>query len=424
MGCAGSEGSFPEDITESSARTSSQGVNSMIQPYAIGASTVFDGAVTHQDCAVVIDGTTITAVLPSRDLPLELPVSDLPAGAWLSSGFIDLQVNGGGDVLFNDNPTPEGIAAIAAAHRQFGTTSLLPTLISDTPEKMRAALSSIGTASASDPGVLGIHFEGPFLSCLKAGVHHPSMIRPPSADDLGLLRAAGPGCVVVVTLAPEAVPVGFIRTVVDAGVHVCLGHSMSTYAQAKASILEGLTGFTHLFNAMRPLASRDPGPIAAALESPSVWFGMIVDGEHVDSAMLRLALRGHGHPMLVTDAMPPVGGTNSSFMLHGQEITVCAGRCTRSDGMLAGAALDMATAVRNSVNLLGLTVPDAIKLATITPAAFLGLNHTLGRVCRGYRADLVAFFPANMEIIATWVAGKCKFMNALLNGIQGRRVIV
>jgi N-acetylglucosamine-6-phosphate deacetylase len=180
---------------------------------------------------------------------------------------------------------------------------------------------------------------------------------------------------------------------------------MATYAQTRAALSEGLTGFTHLFNAMRPLASREPGPIAAALEDPGAWFGMIVDGEHVAPAMLRLALRGAGQAMLVTDAMPPVGGSSRSFPLYGQLITVGGGRCTTADGTLAGSVLDMASAVRNCVRMLDLPLAKALPLATIAPAAFLGVDGWLGRLAPGYRADLVALDPDAVDVFATWVAG-------------------
>jgi N-acetylglucosamine-6-phosphate deacetylase len=181
---------------------------------------------------------------------------------------------------------------------------------------------------------------------------------------------------------------------------------MATYAETRAAIAEGLTGFTHLFNAMRPLASREPGPIAAALETPDAFYGLIVDGEHVAPAMLRLALRGLGQPMLVTDAMPPVGGNRLSFMLGGKEIAVRDGRCATADGTLAGAALDMASAVRNSIRLLSLELPDALRLATVAPAAFLGIGDRLGHLARGYRADMVALDPAEIQVRGTWVAGR------------------
>jgi N-acetylglucosamine-6-phosphate deacetylase len=302
-------------------------------------------------------------------------------------------------------PTPEGIAAIVAAHRRFGTTALLPTLISDTAETMCAASAAIETAMDSLPSVLGVHFEGPFLSSERAGVHDPAMLRAPTAADIDIVTTRRSG-VTLVTLAPERVPTGFIARLAAAGIRIALGHSMATYAETRAAIAEGLTGFTHLFNAMRPLASREPGPIAAALETPDAFYGLIVDGEHVAPAMLRLALRGLGQPMLVTDAMPPVGGNRLSFMLGGKEIAVRDGRCATADGTLAGAALDMASAVRNSIRLLSLELPDALRLATVAPAAFLGIGDRLGHLARGYRADMVALDPAEIQVRGTWVAGR------------------
>ena len=375
------------------------------QRHAAAADTVFDGAAVHRDCAVVIEGGDIVALLPRRQLPPGMPVRDLPDGAWLAPGFIDVQVNGGGDVLFNDTPTPEGLATIVAAHRRFGTTALLPTLISDTTEKMRAASAAVDTAMAREPGVLGIHLEGPFLSPERAGVHDPTMLRAPTGDDIEIVMAPRRG-VTLATLAPERVPAGFIARLAGAGVRIALGHSMASYEQTRAAIAEGLTGFTHLFNAMPPLLSREPGPIAAALETPGLFYGLIVDGEHVAPAMLRLALRGVGQPMLVTDAMPPVGGTGASFMLGGKEILVHDGRCATADGTLSGAALDMASAVRNSVRLLGLDLPDALRLATAAPAAFLGLGHRLGHLAPGHRANMVALDPTEIRVLSTWVAGE------------------
>ena len=372
---------------------------------AVLASTVFDGTALHRECAVVIEGPCICGIAARRELPAAMPIRTLPEGAWLAPGFIDVQVNGGGDVLFNDEPTPEGIGAIVAAHRQFGTTALVPTLISDTPAKMRAALDAVRRTIPVNPGVLGIHFEGPFLSPTKAGVHDPAMIRVPTSQDFEMLVAARVGCALI-TLAPEQIPAGFTARLAKAGIRVCLGHSMATYAQTKSALAEGLAGFTHLFNAMRPLATREPGPIAAALEATGAWFGMIVDGEHVAPAMLRLALRGAAHPMLVTDAMPPVGGSTSTFTLYGQEISVRNGRCLRQDGTLAGAVLDMASAVRNCVQLLQVPLTHALRFASAEPASFLGLDATLGRLAPGYRADMVAFDAGDIRIYETWVAGE------------------
>jgi N-acetylglucosamine-6-phosphate deacetylase len=373
--------------------------------HAVAASHVFDGTGVRRDAAVVIEGERIGAVMPRAELPQSIDVQTLPDGVWLAPGFIDLQVNGGGDVLFNNNPTAAGIATIAAAHRTFGTTSFLPTLITDTPGKIEAALKAVQDARAQQSSVLGVHLEGPFLSPEKPGVHDARLIRSPSSADRERIMAARSGAMLV-TLAPERVPKGFIGQLLADGVRVSLGHSAASYAETRAAMAEGLVGFTHLFNAMPPLLSREPGPIGAALESPSAYYGLIVDGVHVDPAVLRLALRGAGRPMLVSDAMPPVGGQKASFTLYGEEIFVSAGRCARRDGTLAGAALDMASAVRNCVQLVGAPLEDALRFASVHPAEFMGLQEQLGRLAPGFRADMVAFDPADVRIHRTWVAGQ------------------
>jgi len=379
-------------------------VTGMRSLQVIAAAHVFDGTGVQRNAAVVLDGPNIAAVMPRAELPADVVVRAFD-GAWLAPGFIDVQVNGGGDVLFNDSPTPDAVATIVAAHRRFGTTRLLPTLISDTPEKMSAAVDAVEAAMPGEPGVLGVHLEGPFLSPEKPGIHKVGLIRPPTREDIGLLTAPRHG-VRLVTLAPEQVPAGFIAELCAAGIRVSLGHSMATYAQTRTALAEGLTGFTHLFNAMRSLGSREGGPIAAALDATDVWFGIIVDGVHVDAAVLRLALRGRGRPMLVTDAMPPVGGKRATFALYGEEMKVEGGRCLRADGTLAGACLDMAGAVRNAVRLLGTPLPAALRMASLHPAEFLGLGHVLGRLAPGCRADIVAFDPADISVIETWVAGQ------------------
>jgi N-acetylglucosamine-6-phosphate deacetylase len=325
--------------------------------FAVAADRVFDGTTWHEHSAVVVEGAQIQQIVSTAETPA-IPVTTLPDGIWLAPGFIDLQVNGGGDVLFNDCPTADTISVIAAAHRKFGTTGFLPTLITDRPEKTSSAIAAVRDAMRAQPAVLGLHVEGPFISRDRPGVHDPAFIRVPTSADLDILTAPRSGALVV-TLAPEQLPPQFIASLVASGARVCLGHSMATYAQTQAAIAEGLSGFTHLFNAMRQLESREPGPIAAALESASCSYGLIVDGVHVDPAMLRLALRGLGNPFLVTDAMPPVGGARSTFRLYNEEVRIEQSRCIRGDGTLAGAFLDMASAVRKCVRLLGLPQEDA-----------------------------------------------------------------
>ena len=231
--------------------------------HAVAARRIFDGKALREDSAVVIAGDTISAVVLRSEVSAAIPCTDLPGTAWLAPGLIDIQVNGGGDVLFNDAPTPQAIRSIAAAHRKFGTTSLLPTLISDSADKMAAACKAVESLVGIEPGILGIHLEGPFLSPEKPGVHDPRALRRPSAEDLALLTAPRGG-VMLVTLAPERVSLEFIAALAAAGVRVSLGHSIATYAQTKNALAAGSRCFTHLFNAMRPLDSREGGPIAAA----------------------------------------------------------------------------------------------------------------------------------------------------------------
>jgi N-acetylglucosamine-6-phosphate deacetylase len=369
--------------------------------HAIIADRLFDGLSLHENATAIIAGETIARIV-SRHETDDLPTTVLPRGAWLAPGFVDLQVNGGGDVLFNDAPTPQTLATIAAAHRRFGTTGFLPTLITDHPDKTPKAIAAVGTAMRTEPSILGLHLEGPFISPDKNGVHDRRFIRTPTGADLDLLTGPRSGALLV-TLAPECVPEGFIARLVAADIRVSLGHTMATYAQARAAIAQGARGFTHLFNAMRPLDSREPGPIAAALESPACCYGLIADGVHVDAAMLRLALRGSGNPVLVTDAMPPVGGSRSRFMLYGTEIAVANGCCVRADGTLAGAFLDMASAVRNAVRLLGIPLERALRFATANPASFLAAK--VGRLAPGYRADMIVLDPERISVLQTWVAG-------------------
>lgn len=376
----------------------------MSERHAVIADHLFDGVSLRRDAAVVVEGATILAVVSKTELPGSLRAETLPAGVWLAPGFIDIQVNGGGDVLLNDQPTPAGIRAIVRAHRRFGTTAMLPTLISDTREKMTAAIDAVQAVMGEEPGVIGLHLEGPFLSSGKPGVHNPAMLRRPDDADRALLATRRKGALLV-TLAPEEVPEDFIKDLVKTGARVALGHSMATYAQTLAAMAAGLTGFTHLFNAMRPITARDPGPIAAALEAKNACYGLIADGVHVDPAVLRLALRGAGRPILVTDAMPPVGGERQGFTLYGNEIEVRDGRCQRGDGTLAGSALSMAQAVRNCVQMLGVPLTDALRFASAHPADFLGVSDKLGRLWPKHRADMVAFEPDAVNVTSTWVAG-------------------
>ena len=356
---------------------------------------------------VLIEQGRIFDVLPATDARCRAAERYDLGGGLLLPGFIDLQVNGGGGVLFNDAPSVESIRAIGAAHRRFGTTAFLPTLISADLEIVAHAIAAVrGAIAAGVPGVLGIHIEGPFLNAARKGVHDPAKLRELDPSALGLLTSLRDGRTLV-TLAPEMTTPQLIQQLVAAGVVVSAGHTNATYAEIRAALAHGLSGFTHLFNAMSQLTGREPGAVGAALDDQGSWCGIIVDGEHTDPVVLRIALRCKPHDrfVLVTDAMPSVGTNQSSFELQGRRVIVRDQTCVDEDGRLAGSNLDMASCVRNAVAMLGVSLPQAVRMATQIPAEFLGVAAEYGRIAAGQRANLVLADDA-LNVRETWIDGR------------------
>jgi N-acetylglucosamine-6-phosphate deacetylase len=373
---------------------------------AILADRVFDGRVWQRDTAVMVRDGRIVGLASPGEIPSGWAQSRVPVGVFVTAGFIDLQVNGGGGVLLNDQPTADGMRAIARAHRRYGTTACLPTLITDTREQMRSAIAAARSVAGSD-GVLGLHLEGPFISPQRPGVHRPDRIVQPRAGDLEqLCELAGAGHSLV-TLAPECVPAGFVMTLASAGVRVSIGHSEASAAIVAQAVAEGATGVTHLFNAMPPFSARDPGIVGTALSEPRLTAGLIVDGIHVDPVSVRTAFaaKGADRIALVTDAMPTVGTSLDRFNLVGRAIKLVNGRLTTEEGTLAGAHLDMASAVRNAVRLAKVPLEDALRAASLTPAQFLGIENERGAIVPGARADLVALTDT-LTVAATWIDGE------------------
>ena len=355
--------------------------------------------------AVLVENGVIAAIVDAGAVPASAERRDL-AGGLLVPGYIDTQVNGGGGVLFNDSPTVEAVAAIGAAHRAYGTTGFLPTLISDDLSVVDQAMRAVERAIEQGvPGVLGVHIEGPFLSPKRKGIHDEGKFRVMDEDALDLLTSLKAGKTLV-TLAPERTTPEMIQRLADAGVRVAAGHTNALYKTMRRALDHGLTGFTHLFNAMSPLTSREPGVVGAALENQTAWAGVIVDGRHVDPTTLKIALRTRplDRFMLVTDAMPTVGMTDKRFVLQGREIVVRDGVCVDENGTLAGSDLDMAGAVRNAVSMLDLPLADAVMMASAAPAAFLGLGQRRGRIAQGYAADF-CLLDEKLNVTATWIDG-------------------
>ena len=374
--------------------------------FTLIAEQLFDGEAFHRDVPVTIeDGLIASLDTASGAKEIRYPGTLVP-------GFIDVQVNGGGGALFNSSPTLACIETIGKAHARFGTTGFLPTLITDNVQVMAKAADAVASAVAQkSAGVLGVHFEGPHLSVPKKGVHPQGFIRGITEAELAIFCRQDLG-IRVVTLAPENVSPEVIRLLVASGVKVCLGHSNADYDTVVAALAAGATGFTHLYNAMSPLGSREPGVVGAAIESETAWCGLIVDGHHVHPAAARVALRAkpRGKVMLVTDAMPPVGlDDETSFELFGTQVLRVGDRLNAVTGELAGCVLDMASAVHNTVNMLGLPLGEALRMASLYPAEFLGIAESVGRLAVGQRADLV-LLDNQHQVLANYIAGNAVYV--------------
>ncbi|ASK68333.1 N-acetylglucosamine-6-phosphate deacetylase [Shewanella bicestrii] len=374
--------------------------------FTLIAEQLFDGEAFHRDVPVTIeDGLIASLDTASGAKEIRYPGTLVP-------GFIDVQVNGGGGALFNSSPTVACIETIGKAHARFGTTGFLPTLITDDVQVMAKAADAVASAVAQkSAGVLGVHFEGPHLSVPKKGVHPQGFIREITEAELAIFCRQDLG-IRVVTLAPENVSPEVIRLLVESGVKVCLGHSNADYDTVVAALAAGATGFTHLYNAMSPLGSREPGVVGAAIESETAWCGLIVDGHHVHPAAARVALRAkpRGKVMLVTDAMPPVGmDDETSFELFGTQVLRVGDRLNAVTGELAGCVLDMATAVENSVKMLGLSLGEALRMASLYPAEFLGIAENVGRLAVGQGADLV-LLDNQHKVLANYIAGNAVYV--------------
>ena len=373
---------------------------------AIVNGCIFDGESVREHKAVLIEGEHIVAVVDPEQVPADIGASYDLEGGTLIPGFIDLQVNGGGGVLFTAAPTVDSLRTIGAAHRQYGTTGFLPTLISTRFDVMREAVSAVAEAIAiGTPGVLGLHLEGPFLSPERKGVHDAGKFCQLDQTGLDILTSLQVGSTVV-TLAPELTSPQMISRLVEEGVIVCGGHSGATYAQTRDALAQGLSGFTHLYNAMTPLQSREPGMVGAALADDDSWFGIIADGHHIHPAAFSVAVaaKKRGGALLVTDAMPTVGSPDTSFILDGKTIVASDGRVTNAEGTLAGSDLNMLLAVNNAAEFARLDWFEAVRMASLYPARALGLERELGAIRPGFRASLLALDSAH-RIRASWVNG-------------------
>ena len=365
-----------------------------------------DGSIVDDHIIVVSNGQ-ITNICEPAGLPAGCEAIDLN-GNLLAAGFIDTQVNGGGGVLFNDAPTVETIRRMALVHASFGTTAFLPTLISDDLDTIRQGYRAVNEAiQLGVPGVIGIHVEGPFLNVHRKGIHDAEKIRQLDANGMSAVIEGRPN-IVVMTVAPECMRSDQVRVLSESGIKLFAGHSDATWSEMQSAFADGVVGVTHLFNAMSQLKGREPGLVGAALGKPECWCCVILDGIHVHPETLRLAVQAKGgldHFVLVTDAMPTVGQQDKTFFLNGDRISVRGGVCQNRDGTLAGSDLDMAQAVANATKLLGVSLTEAIRLASANPARMLGLDCKTGSLQVGLAADLVELSDDGL-VMRTWIAGQ------------------
>lgn len=371
------------------------------------ADSLFDGKDYHHGRPLTVNDGKVVALDTVRGAK-EVKVTGV-----IAPGLIDVQVNGGGGLLFNDTPTPQTLETMVAAHAQFGTTALLPTLITDNLQIIEQAASAVSQAIASNTaGVLGVHFEGPHISIAKRGIHHEDKVREISDAELAIYCRDDLGQKVL-TIAPETVEPEAIKTLVAHDVKVCLGHSNANYQQTRAALDAGATGFTHLFNAMSPLESREPNMIGAALDDKASWCGLILDGHHVSPVTARIACKAKAAKkmMLVTDAMSTIGSAQDSFVFDGHQINLKGDKLVSNTGQLAGAAIDMITAVNNAVTMLDISLEEALRMASFYPAQFLQLSATRGCLHIGSEADFIVLSsqqnenPKAVQVAQTWIGG-------------------
>jgi N-acetylglucosamine-6-phosphate deacetylase len=388
-----------------------QALEQALKQALIGAR-IFTGDTFLENHALLISGDIVEALVPVSEVDSSINVIKLSGGT-IAPGFIDLQVNGGGGVLFTQDTSVQTLQAMLDAHRATGTTSMLPTLISETREVHQAGVKAVADAlSAGLKGILGIHIEGPFFETSRRGAHHQDFIRVIEQTDIDWLietaKLLHPFSTMI-TLAPEHCAPGQIKKLTQSGIIVCAGHTNANYEQTVLALNEGLAGFTHLYNAMSPTTAREPSVVGAALTHNNSWCGIIIDGHHVHAANARIAFasKQKGKMFLVTDAMPTVGSSEKSFQLYGETIYEKNGCLVNSEGRLAGSAIGMIDAVRLNTHWVGVELAESLRMASLYPAQFMKVDNYLGLIRAGYRADLV-HFTDDFHVTHTWLAGEIR----------------
>lgn len=373
--------------------------------YALTNCKVYTGTDVLVDHSVIINGAEIGTICPNSELPQDIELKDLK-GAILSPGFIDLQLNGCGGVMLNDEITAETMQIMHEANLKSGCTSFLPTLITSSDEDMRASIEAAREYhNKYQNQSLGLHLEGPYLNVMKKGIHSVDHIRNSDSDMIQLM-CDNADLIAKVTLAPELNDPEHIERLYKAGIVVSIGHTNATYAEARQGFESGITFATHLFNAMTPMVGREPGVVGAIYDTPDVYAGIIADGFHVDYANIRIAHKIKKEKLvLVTDATAPAGVDMEYFIFVGKKVYYKDGKCVDENGTLGGSALTMIEAVQNTVEHVGIALDEALRMATLYPAQAMGVDNKLGRIKKGMVANL-AIFDRDFNVKATVVNGQ------------------
>lgn len=373
--------------------------------YALLNATIYTGHDMLTQHAVLIAAGKIHSVVKIDELPKDIETIDLN-GDILSPGFIDLQLNGCGGVMLNDQITADTMQIMHLANLKSGCTSFLPTLITSSDEDMKQAIQAERNYQQQYQNQsLGLHLEGPYLNVLKKGIHRPDFIRKSDSNMIDII-CDNSDVIAKVTLAPEQNSPEHIRRLSDANIVVSIGHTNATYAEARQGFANGISFATHLFNAMTPMVGREPGVVGAIYDTPEIYAGIIADGFHVDYANIRIAHKVKGEKLvLVTDATAPAGADMDHFIFVGKKVYYRDGKCVDENGTLGGSALTMIEAVQNTVEHVGIALDEALRMATLYPARAIGVDNKLGQIKPEMVANLTVF-DRNFKVKATIVNGQ------------------
>ena len=372
---------------------------------AITGSKLFNGIDFIEHKALLIDDQHIAGIVNEDAIPTDFQVKKIEGGI-LSPGFIDLQVNGGGGKLFNNSPDKESLNTIISAHQYFGTTSIMPTVISDSLNILQKCTDTISNEINNNHSLLGIHIEGPFFNVKYRGVHQKQYINTINASYLNLFETLHK-FPVMLTLAPECISIKQLKHLKSLGFKILAGHTDANYDQLEEAIKYGLDGFTHLFNAMGQISAREPGVVGSAFDFDETSASIIVDLHHVHPSLINLSFKQKpkGKLFFVSDSMATINHGEPSFELYDEVVSESNGRIINSEGKLAGSSITQIDAIKNAYQKCSIPLESAISMATLYPAEYLGVSDYIGQLKKGYRADL-AHFDSNFHVQNVWLAGK------------------